>query len=314
MAGELLLIEYYLQRVKAQLQGGAESVNRAISNRRFIFDLRDINGRPTLATLANQFDANGNKLETATFRYLDETLFESESQLYLRPDNMSDRERIALLCIFHCAAADGIFTPLNQTKRGILQVFQIVVANRIRDVAGFTAPLGYEPNPKMIKIIDAMMQEAEELFEQCQTIAALNAELTKTVPHLSELKHATKEKSLKHTYTVELLAAIGAFARSHDFYKLFNAAQKVKSANKWISCNLNLCVRASPVIDEICGILMFYEPKFLKNEKLLAAIFKTFFAQQDQKKVPEQLKNSNNKLERTIHKSFEQEMKRARLG
>jgi hypothetical protein len=297
MAGEFL-VESYLQRVKSHLQGGQVLINRAISARRIIFDLVDINSRPTLATLINQFDSQGNKLKTATFRYLDKSLFESESQLYLRPTNMTDRERIALLSIFHCAA-DTIFTPLNETKRGTLQVLQIVVANRIRDVAGFTTPLGYEPNPKMISAIDTMMGEADALFEQCRIISALNTELANVIPRVSQLKNATKEKSLKHSFAVDLLAGIGEFARTHDFYKLFNAVKKVKDANKSASLALNLCVRETPVIEQINVIVMRYEPLFLKDKKLCASIL-SIFAQREKQNQLEM------KLERPGHVSLSQ--------
>jgi hypothetical protein len=231
----VLIIENYLQNV-INIFGNEKHINVAISQRALIYDPahpRDSKTPPNLSTLQNQFYANGNKRRSATFRFVDKDRAESDIQLFFRPDNITDRERIALLSIFY-AATHFAFSPLNVLSRGTVEVMQIVIAKRIRDLAGFTTPLGYEPRPEMIAALRAMMKELDVIYEQCLTISDLNYHLLSTVPKLSRIKNNTKDKSVKHEFVVDILAAIGDFSRTHDFYKLFDMQSGFK-------CSLQVC-------------------------------------------------------------------------
>jgi hypothetical protein len=117
MSGASLIYDY-LYRVKS-LFTDKIYINRAISKRRIIFDLTDINSHPNLTTLKKQFNSDGNKLKSATYRFIDSAGSEGEIQLFLRSDNITDRERIALISIFH-VAANAVIGDLIEMDRGII--------------------------------------------------------------------------------------------------------------------------------------------------------------------------------------------------
>jgi hypothetical protein len=180
------------------------NINAAVKERQIIINDPSKGNRQTLSAVRDQFDPDtGNQKADALFTLHNPDRVAGERNRYLSPE-MSEWEKIAFAAVYFKAGSDMTAANLNNPMAmRCIDAIQVIIANELRTVAGFTHPRGYELNEfataqltNFLKTekLNSIAQEATitaEFTAKLQTISAPFAERRKEILGRAKIKTLT---------------------------------------------------------------------------------------------------------------------------
>lgn len=179
-------------------------------------------------------DAKGNKTKTGIpFIYKDEVRTNNEMNRYLRQENISDWEKIALVAVYFDAGSDVILAHRSAGKiQEYMNSIQVNVAKELRSVAGFSNVPGFEPSKEMMEKLTSLLGKTKQLGEQAEFSILLNGQLAE-IAALQKKMLGNRESSedLKATYQMKYEFLESASEKIKEYQK----TQDLPSLSQWIS-------------------------------------------------------------------------------
>jgi hypothetical protein len=199
------LAKAYIKKVVEALSN-PEEINKAVRDRQILIKdpTKNTDNRETLQTLFDQFDpATGTKAQGATYGFHDPKRTADEAARFINPGS-SDWSHVAQVAAYF--KGSELISP-NKTSNQCLDIIQIIVANELRDVFGFTEPRGYELNNDTKVKLDSLLSEKSLNLIATKTTAILqfktdyNNKLAKTEILFDLKKHykAIEAREKPHT-------------------------------------------------------------------------------------------------------------------
>jgi hypothetical protein len=261
-----------------------KSINEIIKKRHILTNWNLHNDRTDLAELANEFDDEGNRSQYATFQYVNEDRFNAQVRLHLRPRFISDREKIALIAIFFNTAEILADYPLQNS---ILEALQLIIARRIRHVAGFDTPHGYAPRKHMLEVLNDSLNDVAMIYEEALVSATFKLKLQEKVSRLSAysnrlrpagkpLEKMSEHKLQKYGYISDILDAINHFSKTQSYMDFFGTISHVKSLNQKRLKLLPCKSRVTAIINEMYLLAIEHEAKFF-GKNICATTLSLFY-------------------------------------
>jgi hypothetical protein len=146
-----------------------ENINEAVKDRRTLIvnpSIRNVNDA-NLDMVDDQFDEKGNKIPESTFTQHSPERAKTERNEFLRAENISEREGIAVIAAYFAASTDIILNnPHLIYVSKLVEAVRATVANELRDSAGFTEPKGFEPKKAMLDKITFLLENPFDLVNK----------------------------------------------------------------------------------------------------------------------------------------------------
>ena len=228
------LVKTYVEGLTATL-ANEQTVNAAVKERQMIINepSKGTNNRGTLADNFDQFDKDGMMQPHHEFIFHEPKRVQKEQARYTRPD-MSDFEKIAFTAAYFKVGSDMVFDYMNAPKAiKCLDVIQVLVANQLAPVAGFTQPRSYQVNEFTAGMLTTIKENPAELGKRAQEIALFTEKLQGLAGPIIERKKEILKRGVKNDpdtlkpadkqkldIVVAALTAIGDFATNFDMKNL----------------------------------------------------------------------------------------------
>jgi hypothetical protein len=192
------LLALYLKGIVANFTDTAEGtaadkINDAINFRGMLINEPAKGNIATLADVADQFDAQGNRTDTAQFTMHNPDRANLEIK-YLIGADKSDREDITFASVYFKQGADMLANNRMVAYAPKLgDVLRPTVANELRDVVGFTDPLGYTPRAEFIAKVNSLL-ETKNFNDMVKAIVTN----FKAIPAITAAGRSAKEFAENH--------------------------------------------------------------------------------------------------------------------
>jgi len=227
----------------------AENINEAVLDRGMLINEPGKGNVATLATVADQFDAQGNQIPGSLYTYHEPERRDREKANLLRSTDISDRENIALASAYFKAGIDIMQPyPGNIFVNKIINILRPTIANELRNVVGFTDGLSYTPrNDMKEKIADLLQPQnldllAEKIFKYYQIMPQLTQMAAKAKTYADThwekalSKNPAPDKRENIDFKKQLLtrthAAVKEFVETANAEKFLAEMQQVTALNK----------------------------------------------------------------------------------
>ena len=267
------LSKAYLEELLTIFSSSAK-LNEAVKDRATLIinpSVRNVNDA-TLADVDDQFDAQGNKLSDATFTQHNPIRADLERKEFLRSENISERESIALVCAYFGASTTLILNNPNPNLTyfsKLIEAIRTTVANELRDCAGLSDPKGFELKKDMVDKIKSMLENPFDLVNKTisfLTIYPLLKEKSEQAKKFAEghlednLKDSTDEAyitkvKLKQNLLDRTHTAINDFAINQDASKLLSTMLVIQKENNDRHGKKG---KATKIINDVAGTAQDY--------------------------------------------------------
>jgi hypothetical protein len=241
------LSETFLKSVK-EIFSSPEMINDAVLFRGMLIDEPAKGNIATLETVASQFDSAGNKIEGERFTYHEDERAKREIG-WLAPDNISEREKIAVTSAYFKAGVDmlaNIYGVAYVSK--LADIIRPTIANELKNVMGFVSPNDYTPKQEMADKIDYLLQSenmqalVKKVLSNMKVIpefkkggeeakAFAQGHLQKQLDKLPEEEKESSKALIKQKLLMRTHKAVEDFTQSCNPDKLFEQMTAIKREN-----------------------------------------------------------------------------------